>query len=199
MSRYVRIDRSYNQPYRLTGYGCRAVLKWAGLIFIWLVADCALTLALNPIHLGILGFLIPTAGLIWYAVYSVRRNRAPLLAQPTYRPAIPKPNQWQFNTPPVGSATRLVAATGLAALDTSGGGGPSPRCCRRAQHAFHPTGRQDRGVGPGSGKMRAVRLECGLAPRPQDSVVAGGTNTVNNIQLLCGRCNRIKGADDIPV
>jgi HNH endonuclease len=26
----------------------------------------------------------------------------------------------------------------------------------------------------------------------------GGANTVNNIQLLCGRCNRHKGADNIP-
>jgi 5-methylcytosine-specific restriction endonuclease McrA len=25
----------------------------------------------------------------------------------------------------------------------------------------------------------------------------GGANTVNNIQLLCGPCNRTKGADDI--
>lgn len=25
----------------------------------------------------------------------------------------------------------------------------------------------------------------------------GGTNTVNNIQLMCGACNRRKGADDI--
>lgn len=27
----------------------------------------------------------------------------------------------------------------------------------------------------------------------------GGANTVNNIQLLCGPCNRAKGAEDIPV
>jgi HNH endonuclease len=27
----------------------------------------------------------------------------------------------------------------------------------------------------------------------------GGANTVTNIQLLCGPCNRRKGADDIPV
>ena len=27
----------------------------------------------------------------------------------------------------------------------------------------------------------------------------GGANTVNNIQLLCGPCNRTKAADDIPM
>ena len=27
----------------------------------------------------------------------------------------------------------------------------------------------------------------------------GGLDTVQNLQLLCGPCNRVKGADDIPV
>jgi 5-methylcytosine-specific restriction endonuclease McrA len=45
--------------------------------------------------------------------------------------------------------------------------------------------------------------QCGSAQELHyDHVIPwsrGGANTVNNIQLLCGPCNRAKGADDIPM
>jgi hypothetical protein len=42
MSCYVRIDRRYNQPFRLTGSGCLAVVKWSGIFLVWLVAGAGL-------------------------------------------------------------------------------------------------------------------------------------------------------------
>ena len=50
MSRYVKIDRRYNQPFRLTQYGCLAVVKWTGLVCLWIVANIIVTAA----HLGVL-------------------------------------------------------------------------------------------------------------------------------------------------
>lgn len=83
MSRYVKIDRRYSQPYRLTNYDCLAVAKWVGLVCLWIVANIILTSA----HLGVLA-LGTTGGLIWYAGYCVRKSSKPKPARtrhPWYR------------------------------------------------------------------------------------------------------------------
>ena len=72
MGRWVRIDRRYNQPYRLTGYASRAIFKWTGLILAWVFVNSALAAD----HLGILD-LATTGGLIWYPL------RAPEPETPT--------------------------------------------------------------------------------------------------------------------
>jgi hypothetical protein len=75
-----------------------------------------------------------------------------------------------------------------------------PQTCTiwRAQRTRHPAGRQDRGCGKGRWRCR----QCGSNKELHfDHVIPwskGGPNTVGNIQLLCGTCNRRKGADDIP-
>ena len=82
MGRWVRIDRRYNQPYRLTSYASRAIFKWTGLILAWAIVNSALAAD----HLGFLD-LATTAGLVWYGVHCARRNGRPPLAQltsPTY-------------------------------------------------------------------------------------------------------------------
>lgn len=51
-----------------------------------------------------------------------------------------------------------------------------------------------------SARDRGKCVQCGSAENLEfDHKIPwsrGGTNTVNNIQLLCGSCNRRKGADD---
>jgi hypothetical protein len=37
MSRFVRIDRRYNNPYRLTPYAYRALFKWGLLLVVCVV------------------------------------------------------------------------------------------------------------------------------------------------------------------
>jgi hypothetical protein len=206
MNRYVKIDRRYNQPYRLTGYGCRAVLKWVGLVWLWIVANIIVTTA----HVGVLT-LGTTGGLIWYAGYCLRRNRAPQLAGPTYQPAVPSANQWQFNPPPDWP-------------EPPQGWSPEPGWQPDPSWPPAPPGWQlwlpvppARGaVGERNSRSIPQDVKIAVSVRDQGMCVQcgsnvdlhydhkipwsrGGTNTVNNIQLLCGSCNRIKGADDIPV
>ena len=70
MGRWVRIDRRYNQPYRLTSYASRAIFKWTGLVLALVFVNSALAAS----HLGGLD-LATTGGLIWYGVHCARRNR----------------------------------------------------------------------------------------------------------------------------
>lgn len=69
VGRYIRIDRRYNQPFRPSGYAVRVVLKWTGLIFLWIVVN---TILLAP-HVSYLEG-VTTAALIGYAVYCIRRS-----------------------------------------------------------------------------------------------------------------------------
>jgi hypothetical protein len=57
VSRWVRVDRRYKQPYRLTGYGLRAIFEWISLALLWAV----ITMVLGAANLGLL-ILVPTAG-----------------------------------------------------------------------------------------------------------------------------------------
>lgn len=93
MSKWVRLDRRYNQPFRLTGHAYRAIFKWFGLIVAWLIVNGFLAEA----HLGFL-FLATTGGLIWYAVYSARGGRPPR-PRAVYTPP-PPPAALRFNPAP---------------------------------------------------------------------------------------------------
>jgi hypothetical protein len=84
-----------------------------------------------------------------------------------------------------------------------GGGGRPPSSGRRA---IPQTVKVAVAVRDG-GKCRCVAVAChgwgmcGSTEEPHyDHITAwskGGTDTVDNLQILCGPCNRRKGADDI--
>ncbi len=92
VGRYVRVDRPYNQPFRPTGYAMRVVLKWTGLIFLWIVVNTILLAARVSYLEG-----VTTAALIGYAVYCIRRYLAP---RPRTVSAPPPPGPWPPGMPP---------------------------------------------------------------------------------------------------
>ena len=112
MRRWVRIDRRYNQPYRLTSYASRAIFKWTGLTW----RRCSSTPRWPRVTWADWTWP-PRVASIWYRVHCARRNRAPQLTGPTYRPAVSAASQeqfnapvgqWQFNAPPHGPRPRLA-------------------------------------------------------------------------------------------
>lgn len=161
MGKWVRIDRRYNNPYRLTRYARRVITTWV-------VVAIAVVVLVNATH----GWFAIPAGVAvaGYAGHRVRSRRRALLAcGPAAR------SGWQPWVPdglaPVGERnTRSVPQDVKIAVAARDGG----RC-----------------------------RQCGsTADLHFDHVIPwskGGANTVANIQLLCGPCNRRKGADDIPV
>ena len=248
MGRYVRIDRRYNQPVRPTGYAMRVVLKWVGLIFLWIVANSILLAA----HVSYLAGLT-TAALIGYAVYCIRRYLVPRPPSATAPPAtsIPAAPEWRVNLPPGWPGPDLtgpqvtIPAWGLLPSPWTPewrfsappgwpkpprGWTPPPWWSPDPSWPPAPTGWEfwmgppvaaPPSSGPGAARERNSRtipqdVKIAVSARDQGRCVQcgstqelhydhkipwsrGGSNTVNNIQLLCGRCNRIKGADDIPV
>jgi HNH endonuclease len=212
VGRWVRIDRRYNQPYRLTGYATCAFFKWTGLILAWAFVNSALAVS----HLSGL-ILVTTAGLIWYGVHCARRNRRPPLGQPTptFISAMPTGGQWQsggqwrFNAPPNWPLPPpgWVPEPGWQPDPSWPPPPPSWQLWIPASAPGAPGERNSRIIPQDVKIAVSVRdqgkcVQCGSAEDLHfDHKVPwsrGGANTVNNIQLLCGPCNRRKGADDIP-
>jgi HNH endonuclease len=220
VGRWIRIDRRYNQPYRLTSYAARAIFKWTTLILAWVIVNSALTAS----HLAVLD-LATTAGLVWYGVRCARRSHSPQLAAPnarTYRPApswldtswVPGPlaGEWRLNPPP-GWPVPPPGWVPSVDWQPDPSWPPPPPGWQLWVPATAPTrgarGERNSRVIPQDVKITvSVRdhgkcVQCGSTEDLHfDHKIPwsrGGTNTVNNIQLLCGPCNRRKGADDIPL
>jgi hypothetical protein len=215
MSRWVRIDRRYNRPYRLTSYASRAIFKWTGLILAWAIVNSVLAAD----HLGVLD-LATTGGLIWYGVHCARRKRRPQLAAPIHAPAVPPVGQGQFGAPVGQSRFNAPPDWPPPPPDWS----PEPGWQPDQSWPPAPPGWQlwvpvtsSPPGAPGERNSRVIPQDVKIAVsvRDQGKCVQcgsaedlhfdhkvpwsrGGANTVNNIQLLCGPCNRRKGADDIP-
>src|SRR2546429_5961803 len=79
VGKWVRIDRRYNNPYRLTGYAKR-------MITVWIVALIVVIALMNATHGW---FAVPAGvGAVGYAGYRIRSRRQVLLAaRPAMTPA----------------------------------------------------------------------------------------------------------------
>jgi hypothetical protein len=202
MARWVRVDRRYNQPYRLTGYAWRAIYKWTGLTLLW----AGTTMALGATNLGLLT-LAPTVLLIWYAVHCARRNRQPQAVQQAPQQVISTAG-WRFNPPPDWPEPPL-GWTPQPGWQPDPSWPPAPPGWQFWVPVRGAVGERNTRSIPQDVKIAvSVRdqgrcVQCGSAQDLHyDHKIPwskGGANTANNIQLLCGPCNRRKGADDIPV
>jgi hypothetical protein len=206
MSRWVRVDRRYNQPYRFTGYAYRAIFKWTGLLFLWIVVNGILSAA----HLGLLT-LATTAGLVWYAVHCARRSRQLQLTSRTQQAQqqVTRPANWRFNPPPDWPLPSLGWRPPAGWQPDPSWPPPPPGWQFWLPDEIAPVGERNTRVIPQDVKIKVAARDggrcrqCGSTEELHlDHVVPwskGGANTVANIQLLCGPCNRRKGAVEISV
>ena len=107
MSRYVRIDRRYKNPYQWTAYAYRVFFKWGFLFAVWIV--------LIFVSDGYAG-LPATIALIWYAIHRYRVNHPrPVTAPPAYAPVVSAVHTARFAE--VQSSARLACTP--SRLDTA--------------------------------------------------------------------------------
>jgi hypothetical protein len=189
-------------PYRLTRYAKRVITTWVIAVVVMIVL-------LDTAH----GWFAIPAGvaLVGYAGYRARSKRRIL---PAGRPAVWPTAQFaasalRFNPPPGWPAPKF-------------GWAPPPGWQPDPSWPPAPPGWQfwvpDGQAPVGERNTRSIPQDVKIAVAARDGgrcrqcgsttdlhfdhVIPwskGGANTVTNIQLLCGPCNRRKGADDIPV
>ena len=175
MSRWVRVDRRYNQPYRPTGHAYRVIFKWVAIIFARLLAGSVLA-SVNSTLGGLAGLALPA--FIVYRIIAYSRRSLPSATAP------PQVSGWQ---PPASDPYGFVPY----------GVTPGPPLGERNTRTI-PQDVKIAVAARDGGRCR----QCGSDQELHfDHVIPwsrGGANTVQNIQLLCGPCNRRKGADDLP-
>ncbi len=196
--RLIRVDRRYNQPIRLTGHAYRLIFKWGGLLVLVIV------LGTTANYVGLICLIAYLA----YAGYCItrwsRRHQVTVgLGQQVQAPA----PLMRFNAPPGWPTPPGWAPPPGWQADPSWP--PAPLGWQfwvPAQQA--PLGERNTRNIPQDVKIQVAARDggrcrqCGSAQDLHfDHVIPwskGGANTVQNIQILCGPCNRRKGADDIP-
>jgi HNH endonuclease len=169
-TKYRVPDARYRSGYRLTPAGRRARRKWKLLAAAWV-----LLLLLSAAAHDMLLPLLATIGLAVYAAHRSRVNHRELAPAPPAPPLCRPPDA------PAGERrTRHIPQAVKVAVAVRDGG----RCQCRAGAACH-----------------GYPQVCGSVLEPHfDHIIAwskGGADTVANLQILCGPCNRRKGADDI--
>jgi HNH endonuclease len=205
-NRWVRIDRRYNRPYRLTTYAWRVIMKWGALLFIW--AAC---LSASNVLLDVLA----TAAIIFYGVVRVRRYRQPsqigaAQARAMAMPAVPAAAVPMTFNPPLGWPPVPAGWTPPPGWQPDPSWSPVPAGWQLwVPGTPAPVGRRNSRTIPQDVKIAVAARDggrcrqCGSTEELHfDHVIPwskGGANTVDNIQLLCGYHNRLKGADEIPV
>jgi hypothetical protein len=203
VGKWVRIDRRYNNPYRLTPYARWTIFKWVALVVAAVLASSA-THGWAAIPLGL--------GLVVYAVHRVRVNGRVQLARRTASvnaPVVANAVPWRFNPPP-GWPAPPYSWRPPANWQPDPSWPPAPaRWQFWIPGSQAPLGERNTRSIPQDVKIAVAARDggkcrqCGsIAELHYDHVIPwskGGANTVSNIQLLCGPCNRRKGAKGIPV
>ena len=216
-SRWRVPDRRYRSGYRLTPEGRRARTKWAWLIIGWF----AVIIVFPAIGNGVVP-LIATVALIVYAAIRISANRrvtveissgpppppvAPIGMKWNPAPGWPVPPPDWF--PPLGWQPPPDWPTPPADWEWWVPDFEAPIGERRTRRTI-PQDIKIAVAARDQGRCRCTAYPChGHAGRCNsatnlhyDHVIpwsGGGTDTIQNLQLLCGPCNLRKGADDIPV
>jgi 5-methylcytosine-specific restriction endonuclease McrA len=197
--RLIRVDRRYNQPFRLTGHAYWLIFKWGGLLALVIVLGSTANyvgLTCMIAYLAYAGFSI--------ASWSRRRSIASMPHQQVQTPA----PSLRFNAPPGWPAS---PSGWTPAPDWQ----PDPSWPAAPQgwqfwvpDEQAPLGERNTRSIPQDVKIQVAARDGGRCRQcgstedlHYDHVIAwskGGANTISNLQLLCGSCNRRKGADDIP-
>ena len=202
VGKWVRIDRRYNNPYRLTRYAKRVITTWV-VVVIALIIVMDATRGWFAIPAGV--------ALVGYAGYRLRSKRRALLTggltvQLAARPGV---HAFRFNPPPGWPASVPGWTPPPGWQPDPSWPQPPPGWRFWLPDAQAPVGERNTRSIPQDVKITVSARDggrcrqCGSTGDLHfDHVIPwskGGANTVANIQLLCGPCNRRKGADDIPV